>query len=62
MRCELTDGSGDLDLERDLQKFQKQPKFKIHTFLFNNFHPRALMPLPRQSYQIQKDKRKSHNL
>lgn len=52
----LTDGNGDLDLDRDLQKFQKQPNLiSTCTFLYN-FDPRALMPLPRQSTTMKIDK------
>lgn len=50
-QCEvsLTDGTGDLDPDGDLQKFQKQRKFNPQVPC-NNRDPRALMPLPRHSY------------
>lgn len=42
------DGTGDLDLDGDLQNVQKQLNL-ISNLPLNNFHPTALMPLPRRS-------------
>lgn len=39
----LTEGKGDLDLDGDLQKFQrKNPSLKINTFLLTTFMSKSL--------------------